>query len=92
MLHTVDEMLGGHIAAQSIVCDFEVSMHSAIRNVWPQMCINGCYFHFTQTLVRRLSALGLKRAYMVDDDLQSIVKKLAALAFLPPEVVAIQFR
>ena len=42
-----------------VVTDFEVAAMNAIRAELPAVRVNGCYFHFTQSLWRKIQELGL---------------------------------
>lgn len=46
-----------------VVCDFELSLLTALETELPGAARKGCYFHFCQSLWRRIQALGLARAY-----------------------------
>lgn len=44
---------------QKIIIDFELAAKSAITNVFPDVIIKGCNFHFGQCLWRKIQTLGL---------------------------------
>jgi hypothetical protein len=37
-----------------VVTDFEVAIHKAVGNVWPNVTVIGCKFHFTQCWFRKI--------------------------------------
>ena len=45
--------------------------------------IDGCYFHFTQSLRKKVSELGLVNPYRNYVILKSVIRKLMAMGFLP---------
>ena len=47
--------IGVTFKPQSIVVGFEISIHSALKKIWPQSKIIGCRFHVTQAWYRKLS-------------------------------------
>ena len=54
-------MMGGVLFNPQIVAaDFELAMHQGAKDVWPNIMIHGCYFHFNQALRRRFNEVGLK--------------------------------
>ena len=44
----------------NVMVDFELAIRNAIRSVWANTTVNGCYFHFCQALYHRMTSLGLK--------------------------------
>lgn len=67
--------------------DFEEGAVLAIRNAFPNADINGCHFHFTQCLWRKVQELGLVRKYMEEEEIRLHIRMCAALAHLPVEDV-----
>ena len=48
----------------------------------------GCFFHFSQAIFRKIQSLGLQVRYKDDEDFAHKVRMLAALAFVPePDVI-----
>ncbi|KAE9543412.1 hypothetical protein AGLY_002212 [Aphis glycines] len=47
----------------TVICDFEESIHIALREVWNNVNIFGCRFHLTQSWYRKIHYLGLCKAY-----------------------------
>ena len=67
--------------------DFERAAINAVEETFPQATVAGCYFHLGQSVYRRVQGLGLTEQFGADGEFKLRVKKLAALAFLPPEFV-----
>ena len=63
--------------------DFEVAAIQGIRNVFPQIEVKGCNFHFNQSVWRRVQTLGLTTSYRDDADIRKHIHMCAALAHLP---------
>ena len=58
---------------------------------FPRTSLRGCYFHFSQSLWRKLQQLGLTRAYRVDITLKRNIRKTFALGYLPVQLVRMNF-
>ena len=64
------------------ICDFEQSIISAIEVEFPQATINGCYFHYTKSLRRKVGEFGLIHAYRTDQEFKgNIIRTIMALGF-----------
>ena len=74
-----------------IMADFEIALWQAIRRLRREevfssdLCIKGCYFHFTQAIYRKVMQFDLKKAYFLRDGslVRLIIKWLMALVLLP---------
>ena len=86
------QVSGQHLNPTRVVTDFEVSLISAIETEFPQSTVKGCYFHFTQSVWRRVVELGLAVPFKRDKALSNFVRKLMSLAYLPTAVVGQNFQ
>lgn len=75
----------------SIVMDFEQALITAVETDLPNTRTELCYFHFNQSLWRRIQELGLTRAYKRDENLKEILRKVMSLGFLPVALVRNNF-
>lgn len=48
---------------ESVTIDFEAAMVSALRDMFPNVTILGCFFHFSQALWRKVQDVGLTTLY-----------------------------
>ena len=48
------------IRAVRCMADFETAIKNSIKLIWPLWTVEGCYFHFTQALYRKMEQLELK--------------------------------
>ncbi len=48
--------------------------------------MSGCFFHFGQSIWRKLQELGLQNEYGENEELSTQARSFAALAFVPLEV------
>lgn len=68
-----------------IITDFEKAVTNASKEVFPTITSFGCYFHWSQNLIKKLSALGLKKKFSHDVNFYLGMKKIQAISFLPPD-------
>ena len=73
--------------------DFEVAASTAMQEVFDNSAPSFCYFHFTQSLWRRMQQSGAAAAYMQagNEELRSQFHAALALAFVPEEHVTAAF-
>lgn len=67
--------------------DFEQAVISATREMFPDCKLNGCNFHFNQSIWRKVQDLGLATLYKQDKAIRRHIKLTAALSHLPPEYI-----
>ena len=70
------------------ICDFEQAIIAAVEWEFPLAAIDGCYFHYTKSLWKRIGELGLIHAYKNDQMFKEIIRKIMALGFLPLNFVS----
>lgn len=81
------QVTGQNLNPHVVICDFEVSLITAIQTELPHTSVKGCYFHFTKSIWRRVSKLGLATAYKRNRRFSNFVRKIMAMAYLPTAVV-----
>jgi hypothetical protein len=68
----------------TIMTDFELSAINAFKNSFPGIFNRGCFFHFTQSLWRKIQKIPeLEKEYLKDSNFAMNVRKFPALAFVP---------
>jgi len=75
----------------SIMLDYEQATINAVKKVLPQTEINGCFFHFCQSIWRHIQNTGLSVKYRENSEFALNIKMLNALAYVPPESVITAF-
>ena len=55
----------------------------AMKDAFAHSSLSGCYFHFGQSVWRKLQAEGKAVLYSTDEDYSMKVKQMMALAFVP---------
>lgn len=76
---------------ETILADFELAEINAVKACWPDSEVHGCYFHFSQSMFRKLKQLHLQKSYGNDNTVHLTFKKILALAFLPPQDIPTVF-
>ena len=70
--------------------DFEIAALSAFAS-HDENDIEGCYFHLCQSLMQKISELGLKKTYESNSELVLALNMIPALRFVPKSKVEIGF-
>ena len=68
------------------MANFEEAPVSALEQVFGTVTVAGCWFHYVQAVVKRLTKIGLIDAYLGSgepNDVQKIVRCLLNLPLLP---------
>jgi len=84
-------ILKPNLQPKAIVIDFEQAFIKSFKELYTDVKIHGCFFHFTQCLWRKLQSCGLKNRYSTDAIFSHEIKKLSALAFVPVDNVIFAF-
>ena len=87
LFQLLGEFMGRGNSPTTITMDFELAAINAARSVFPDALLHGCYFHFRQSLYRKIQTLGLQQKYASDLEFSHNMKKYASLAFVPPDDV-----
>ena len=51
------------VKTQVFMTDYELAAMKALRNVFTNKTVCGCFFHFQQSIIRNLKAQGLYKIY-----------------------------
>ncbi|KAG0432055.1 hypothetical protein DMUE_5521 [Dictyocoela muelleri] len=70
-----------------ILIDFEAASLNCLREIFQETRVEGCYFHFSQLIWRRIQALSLSVLYKKEKQFRLCVKMIISLAFVPIESV-----
>ena len=69
----------------TVMADFEKSLHNALQEVFENVQITGCFFHLCQSIRKHVQDLGLTVSVREHLDQQTTVSMLRALPFIPEE-------
>jgi len=85
-------MLNEHIneAPLSLNVDFEKAVFSAKKEVWENCLPYGCFFHLSQSFLRKVQSRFIK-VYKDDPEFRKIYRQMQALAYLPGKDVVSDF-
>jgi hypothetical protein len=96
IIHRVRTVCHRRWAPATVICDFEIGLITALETELPSTRIRGCYFHYTQSLWRKVSSLGLVKHYRGNGrrsrEIKKIVQKLMSIGYLPSLVIARAFQ
>ena len=72
-------------AIQTITMDFEPAMWDAAWQIFPDVTLLACSFHWTQAVYHKIQKLGLAALYQNDHKTNDYLQKLMVLQYLPAE-------
>ena len=67
---------------ETISCDFKKGSIKALKFHFPSFKINGCHFHFTSAIFKKVSELGLKTIFGTNKDFKLWIRMLMSFPFL----------
>jgi len=73
----------------SAMADYEDASVAALREVFGEVNVSGCWFHFGQAIIKRVNKIGLKDAYTNEPDVTKVVQSLLGLPLLPASEIVL---
>lgn len=83
VIRTLLEELGT-TEIESVMADYENGLRAAVRDEIPGAELNGCWFHFSQAVVKKSKTLRLWQ----NEDIRKWIKMAAVLPLLPEDMIA----
>jgi hypothetical protein len=74
------------------VIDFEKSLINAVKICFPNTKTNGCYFHFCQSLYRKIQSFKLCVKYKENDGIREFIRKCMLLSYVPCHDVILKYK
>ena len=71
--------------------DWEPAPRNAFKQVYPNIKLYGCWFHFTQRIWMKSQKLGLSESFRSNPEVTKYIKQLMAIPFLPPSLISPTF-
>ena len=87
----VRHLLHRRLQPTRMIMDFEQGLMTAVETELPNCRPAGCYFHFTQSLWRKLQEFGLSSPYRHHRRLKRTVRLVMSIGFLPVLLVRQNF-
>lgn len=79
--------IGLNFSPSTMFSDFEESIMKAGSEVWPDIRIQGCKFHLTQSWWRKIQTLGLAHDYYAKNEIGRFLSYIFGLPMLAPDMV-----
>lgn len=73
-----------NLCPKRILSNFELPAINALLSRWPNVKIEGCFYHLLQAIYRKVQSEGLTGLYASNCDFSIYIKMISALAFIPP--------
>ena len=84
--------LNSNVHPRILMCDFEQPIRSAFTECFGHdSAVRGCYFHFTQAVLKKVSKMHLSGIYRQSESVRNSVRKLLVLPLLQPHQIAPAF-
>jgi hypothetical protein len=87
----IRQVTGHRWRPRRVICDFEQDLLVAVETELRHARISGCYFHFNQSLWRKVQNLGLAASYRQHRELKKVIRKVMAIGYLPVLLVRQHF-
>ncbi|PFX20540.1 hypothetical protein AWC38_SpisGene14995 [Stylophora pistillata] len=75
-----------------VTADFDEALWGALRCVVPHVKLQGCAFHWTQSVWKKMQDLGLQSMCTDHNGMHKYLRKLLALPLLPGKEISTQFQ
>ena len=67
--------------------DYEIALRNALKEVFPAIKLQGCWFHYCQAIYRRVKKLNLENIYIHQAHGGKYIKRIMALALMRDDMI-----
>ena len=93
IIKTLEHEKGLTVNVKSFLLDYEVACWQALREVFGETVkICGCWFHLSQSVIRRVHNKDLMHAYYKKGALHKLIKQLTVLPLLNADMISAVFK
>ena len=78
-----------NVLPRKITINFELGLLQAVELQFPTAKIQGCFYHYSQSIWRKVQNLGLQTMYRDNPTFKAFVSKMVALSFCPKSFVRV---
>ena len=71
--------------------DWETAARNAFKQVYTNIKLYGCWFHFIQRIWKKVQKLGLCESFRNNPEVTKYVRQLMAIPFLPASLIVPTF-
>ncbi|XP_071941387.1 uncharacterized protein [Antedon mediterranea] len=79
------------IKVKKIILGYDAELWEAFDTVFPDVVLQGCVFHWTESVYMQIVNLGLNLAFTISSPVFNQIKELLALPFIPAEQIPTVF-
>lgn len=72
--------------------DYEDGMRLAIKTRWPTVKIRGCWFHYSQAILRKCRKLSMNTLLRKSANARAVKRQIASLPLLPADKIREGFK
>ena len=76
-----------NIVISTFMADYEKALRNGIHDVYPEVELHGCNFHYCQNLIKHVKEIKIENFYSKNIAVNQIIRQYMALAFIDPNEV-----